>query len=1421
MINFSVISSCKLLGLGGCGTNGLQNRINESSSSHRVHRAMRFSFIYTFVILFMMCFGLAGAQTAAPPAGSGTENDPYLITELGNLVWMSDTVTSSSGKYYKMINNINASATSAWNDGAGFVPIGTITAPFMGLFDGNRKKITGLTINRSSSSTDYVGLFGYTGTDCAIKDLGLEGGSVSGTSSSSSVYVGVLVGYTRGTITNCYASGAVSGTSTASFSDVYVGGLVGYQYSSGTIENCYASSSVSGTSSSSYVYVYIGGLVGYQDYGAITNCYASGEVSGTGSFDYDVFVGGLVGLFSGGTIANCYASGEVSGTGTGNSSSSVRVGGLVGYQAYGSTITNCYAIGSVSGARGVGGLVGHASGTITNCHATGSVSGSGDVGGLAGYQDYGEITNCYYDSQTTGCSDTGKGTPKTTAEMKQQITFKGWDFTDTWIIDEGASYPYLRAFRDEAILTVSVIGNGTVTPSVGVHSYAYGEVVSLSATADAGFGFIEWIGDNITDVNDANTTVVMDYNTSVTARFGKAIYTLADLQAVKDDLDGQYILMNDIDASETVSWNSGAGFVPIGTRPAPFTGLFDGNGKKITGLTINRSSAIPDYVGMFGFIEIGSTIKDLGLEGGSMSGTCTGPNSSVYVGGLVGHQYSGGTIENCYASGEVSGTGTGNSSSSVFVGGLVGCQDGGTITNCYASGRVSGTSGYSYVGGLVGSQPDVGTITNCYASGEVSGTRTGYDSSFVYVGGLVGYQAYGSTITNCYAIGSVSGSGDVGGLVGYQDYGAITNCYYDSQTTGCSDTDKGTPKTTAEMKQQSTFNDWDFVNTWGIEEGVDYPYLRSWPKPVTYTVTFDANGGSGTMSAQTFRAGVVQALKANTFSRFGYTFAGWNTNSIGTGTNYSDQQSITVSTSMTLYAKWNVFDLSLNSGDFTKGISSALSPGSIVDVSWDVSASQAVAAPVWFEVFGSKTGGFDQVRTGATMTSSYKKTDGLSATSSQVQPSNLLLNTVTDGVYTLIPSVNRATLKSGSEVAIPESDYTNNWLPIAGKRLSVHNPNQLDIDLSLSDVQVVYNPMQPTKIGFTGKVTNTGSVDMTKPGAWVEVFYGTLTAEGTLMPQGTIGAGQNINTLAAGAQADFTLSGTVPAGVMNRAFAVVADSTDIVPETNEVNNSQLFYDPLILPPGKDNGIDLAITNMTVDADQLAPNQVAPESNLKFSVTVQNKGTTMPSEQVYLELFASQNGGVSCIPGITLTWSEKITAPALGETQTYNFEKRINSIGDGMYTLVAEVNRDGAGTNPGDMTPLDNRYSFSGGRVFLNTPVVSGSVNLVWSEGPTFTQSNGKMTVSGTIKNVGNATTRAFWTEAFVGTMQEKTGYFYKDTNTVFAGGINCTLKANEEKAITLTGTVPAGKVVGVLADSTDVVAETDETDNYDYSELTK
>lgn len=71
-----------------------------------------------------------------------------------------------------------------------------------------------------------------------------------------------------------------------------------------------------------------------------------------------------------------------------------------------------------------------------------------------------------------------------------------------------------------------------------------------------------------------------------------------------------------------------------------------------------------------------------------------------------------------------------------------------------------------------------------------------------------------------------------------------------------------------------------------------------------YTVSFDSNGGEGTMTPQTFTAGQAQTLTANTFTRTGYTFAGWNTVADGSGTGYADKESITLTVDLPLYARW-------------------------------------------------------------------------------------------------------------------------------------------------------------------------------------------------------------------------------------------------------------------------------------------------------------------------------------------------------------------------------------------------------------------------------------------------------------------------------------------------------------------------------------
>ncbi|MBO7652929.1 MAG: InlB B-repeat-containing protein [Bacteroidales bacterium] len=75
-------------------------------------------------------------------------------------------------------------------------------------------------------------------------------------------------------------------------------------------------------------------------------------------------------------------------------------------------------------------------------------------------------------------------------------------------------------------------------------------------------------------------------------------------------------------------------------------------------------------------------------------------------------------------------------------------------------------------------------------------------------------------------------------------------------------------------------------------------------KKETYTVTFNANGGSGIMEAQTFTEGEAQALTHNAFTYDGYTFTGWNTVQGGNGASYTDGQTITATSDMILYAQW-------------------------------------------------------------------------------------------------------------------------------------------------------------------------------------------------------------------------------------------------------------------------------------------------------------------------------------------------------------------------------------------------------------------------------------------------------------------------------------------------------------------------------------
>lgn len=357
------------------------------------------------------------------------------------------------------------------------------------------------------------------------------------------------------------------------------------------------------------------------------------------------------------------------------------------------------------------------------------------------------------------------------------------------------------------------------------------------------------------------------------------IETAQQLAAMSENLTASYELIDDIDLTNYVAeggegWHDGAGWVPIGTPDTRFSGVFDGQGYTITGLMIDRSS--DDYQGLFGYTASGSVIKNIGLidvdvKGGTTVGGLAGGNNGTItnayttgvvagnerVGGLAGGNYNANTvIKDSHSSAHVTGANnvgglvggnyvahishsyaSGSVAGADKVGGLLG-DNNGTLASSYATGTVTGNQN---VGGLVGG--NFGEITHSFASGAVTGTSqvgglvggnyvaishsyaTGNVKGWISnVGGLTGINY--SSITNTYATGNVSGNQPVGGLVG-SNYDSVALSYYDNETTGQSDTDKGEGRSTAQMKQQATF-DWDFTSTsnWTITEGLSYPVLQ-------------------------------------------------------------------------------------------------------------------------------------------------------------------------------------------------------------------------------------------------------------------------------------------------------------------------------------------------------------------------------------------------------------------------------------------------------------------------------------------------------------------------------------------------------------------------------------------------------------------
>lgn len=352
------------------------------------------------------------------------------------------------------------------------------------------------------------------------------------------------------------------------------------------------------------------------------------------------------------------------------------------------------------------------------------------------------------------------------------------------------------------------------------------------------------------------------------------IYTAEDLNDIRNNLDGKYILMNDIDLSVYENWE------PIGTAEEPFTGEFDGNGKSVLNLTIKDYQVIENkiYIGMFSSMN-SCSVMNLNLVNVDIDIRNTNADSlSVRVGALAGYA-SKCFIENCAVTGNI----TVNNFSTGYIGGLLGSELSSMPSECANYADISVSSDYFNnigVGGIAGCAL---MITECCNYGDitVSSKDTDDADSDVYIGGICGKpHQFGNAIRDCYNRGPIfldftTPSTYAGGIIGqcvnlekcYNSgkishphiieifSGAISGeiltmlstggrvsyidtAYYTNSNVSCvfrpdeyDDIKNVKQLEIQEFRKQESFVGFDFENIWEMEEN-GYPVLKNQPKVV-------------------------------------------------------------------------------------------------------------------------------------------------------------------------------------------------------------------------------------------------------------------------------------------------------------------------------------------------------------------------------------------------------------------------------------------------------------------------------------------------------------------------------------------------------------------------------------------------------------
>lgn len=842
--------------------------------------------VLTGMILSMTLTASAAATTTDTWDGTtvdtswhNTTDTAFTIDTAAKLAGLSSIVNAGtdnfSGDTVTLAANINL-ADKAWT------PIGTSsTYSFKGTFDGAGYTISNLKIE---STAQYVGMFGYVSVAGTIKNVVLESPDVTTSYSSANASVGALAGYCSGTgnIEYCAVRNGSVSTPSSTCASTYsgLGGVVGCHNTSGNVIGCY--NYMTAVSTKDNTMTRCGGVVGSVNKMA-KSCYtyntnqkgtpvAGGYASGSG------------------TPAQYSAYLKADGTESSSISWSSYSVALSAEEFANGTAAYYLRIGAYSEFNTVSFLWGQdvegdtkETMPVWNGAEVYRVSYVKDVDGT------GTVTQMYLNDLET--KTIGGNTYRVIRNVYDWVMFS--DMVNT---NSGSNYPNRNwnAIVEPAGTTLDFSVLGTLA----YHNGSWQDVLTIGASSNAsGYynGIFNGNGCKITGLNYS----------------GSGSYALFGYTGTNAYISNITIENANVTTTGTSTY---AVFVK------------ENRGTVENCHVVNSTVSAPSgWAGGFAYNNYGGTIKNC-----SFSGSVTSGNNA---GGIAASATSGAQFIQCRNDGDIIGKTT-SASSGNYAGGILAQETNGvTISDCYNTGDITGY----YAGGIVASRYSnvTTTVTNCHSYGAtLTGTTT--------------YPIANESITNCYYLAdsetdSVSGTtaktsnefsdGTVSALLNGTRTGSSavweqgttmptlkTPVYYTVTVSAATNGSVSSAKITAAEGDTVTLTVTPAtgytLDTITVTDASGTPVTvtdNAFTMPAkavtasatfkegTYTVTFNAGEGEGTMESQSIGSSTAVALSANTFSRTNYDFAGWKDEN---GNAYTDGQEITLAEDIVLTAQW-------------------------------------------------------------------------------------------------------------------------------------------------------------------------------------------------------------------------------------------------------------------------------------------------------------------------------------------------------------------------------------------------------------------------------------------------------------------------------------------------------------------------------------